>query len=113
MSWDKYWHTTLDDSNPPFFNWFVGGRLNASYNCVDRHLEEHANKAAFIWVSELEHEPDIVLTFQELYVRVNETASLLQSLGLKAGDRVTLHMPMIVELPITMLACAPARSDPL
>lgn len=106
LSWDKYWHTTLDDSNPPFFNWFVGGRLNASYNCVDRHLEEHANKAAFIWVSELEDEPDIVLTFQELYVRVNETASLLQSLGLKAGDRVTLHMPMIVELPITMLACA-------
>ena len=106
LSWDKYWHTTLDDSNPPFFDWFVGGRLNASYNCVDRHLEEHANKAAFIWVSELEHEPDIVLTFQELYVRVNETASLLQSLGLKAGDRVTLHMPMIVELPITMLACA-------
>ena len=106
LSWDKYWHTTLDDSNPPFFNWFVGGRLNASYNCVDRHLEEYANKAAFIWVSELEHEPDIVLTFQELYVRVNETASLLQSLGLKAGDRVTLHMPMIVELPITMLACA-------
>lgn len=106
LSWDKYWHTTLDDSNPPFFNWFVGGRLNASYNCVDRHLEEHANKAAFIWVSELEEEPDIVLTFRELYVRVNETASLLQSLGLKAGDRVTLHMPMIVELPITMLACA-------
>ena len=106
LSWDKYWHTTLDDSNPPFFNWFVGGRLNASFNCVDRHLEEHANKAAFIWVSELEHEPDIVLTFQELYIRVNETASLLQSLGLKAGDRVTLHMPMIVELPITMLACA-------
>ena len=106
LSWDKYWHTTLDDSNPPFFNWFVGGRLNASYNCVDRHLEEHANKAAFIWVSELEDEPDIVLTFRELYVRVNETASLLQSLGLKAGDRVTLHMPMIVELPITMLACA-------
>ena len=106
LTWDKYWHTTLDDSNPPFFNWFVGGRLNASYNCVDRHLKRYRNKAAFIWVSELEDEPDIVLTYQELYVRVNETASMLQSLGLKAGDRVTLHMPMIVELPITMLACA-------
>lgn len=106
LAWDKYWHTTLDDSNPPFFNWFVGGRLNASYNCVDRHLQRYRNKAAFIWVSELEHEPDIVLTYQELYVRVNETAAMLQSLGLKAGDRVTLHMPMIVELPITMLACA-------
>ena len=106
LTWDKYWHTTLDESNPPFWNWFVGGKLNASYNCVDRHLEKYANKAAFIWVSEIEDEPDIVLTYQELYIRVNETASLLQSLGLKAGDRVTLHMPMIVELPITMLACA-------
>ncbi len=106
LTWDEYWHTTLDESNPPFWNWFVGGKLNASYNCVDRHLEKYANKAAFIWVSELEDEPDIVLTYRELYIRVNETASLLQSLGLKAGDRVTLHMPMIVELAITMLACA-------
>jgi len=106
LTWDEYWHTTLDESNPPFWNWFVGGKLNASYNCVDRHLEKYANKAAFIWVSEIEDEPDVVLTYQELYIRVNETASLLQSLGLKAGDRVTLHMPMIVELPITMLACA-------
>ena len=46
LSWDKYWHTTLDTSNPPFWKWFSGGKLNASYNCVDRHLEEHKNKAA-------------------------------------------------------------------
>ena len=107
LTWDKYWHTTLDTSDPPFWKWFVGGRLNASYNCVDRHLEEHKNKAAFIWVSELEDEEDRVITYQELYVRVNEFAALLRDFaGLKAGDRVTLHMPMMPELPVTMLACA-------
>ena len=52
LTWDKYWHTTLDTSNPPFWKWYVGGRLNVSYNCVDRHLAEHRNKAAFIWVPE-------------------------------------------------------------
>lgn len=106
LSWDQYWHTTLDTSNPPFWNWYVGGMLNVSYNCVDRHLKEHKNKAAFIWVSELEEEADRVTTYQDLYVQVNEFASVLRSLGLKAGDRVTLHMPMVPELPVTMLACA-------
>ena len=66
LSWDKYWHTTLDSSNPPFWKWWVGGRLNASYNCVDRHLEQHRNKAAFIWVSEEEDELDRVVTYQDL-----------------------------------------------
>ena len=107
LSWDKYWHTTLDTSNPPFWNWFAGGRLNASYNCVDRHLAEARNKAAFIWVAEPEDEADRVITYQDLYVRVNEFAALLQDFcGLKAGDRVTFHMPMIPELPVAMLACA-------
>src|SRR5919201_1990182 len=54
LSWDQYWHTTLDTSNPPFWKWFVGGRLNASYNCVDRHLAKSRNKAALIWVPEPE-----------------------------------------------------------
>src|ERR1700674_3504971 len=52
LTWDKYWHTTLDSSNAPFWKWFVGGRLNASYNCVDRHLAKYRDKAAFIWVPE-------------------------------------------------------------
>jgi len=107
LTWDKYWHTTLDTSNPPFWKWFVGGRLNASYNCVDRHLAKYRNKAAFIWVPEPESAQTLVMTYQELYERVNEFAALLRDFcGLKQGDRVTLHMPMVLELPIAMLACA-------
>ena len=107
LTWDKYWHTTLDTSNAPFWRWFAGGRLNVSFNCVDRHLEEYRNKAALIWVSEREDEADQVITYQELYVRVNEFASLLRDwAGVKTGDRVTFHMPMTPELPVAMLACA-------
>ncbi|MGA8295919.1 MAG: AMP-binding protein, partial [Acidimicrobiales bacterium] len=107
LSWDEYWHTTLDTSKPPFWKWFVGGRLNASYNCVDRHLQEDRNKAAILWVPEPEDAPTQAITYQELYRRVNEMAALLRGFcDLKTGDRVTLHMPMVPELPIVMLACA-------
>jgi acetyl-CoA synthetase len=107
LSWDHYWHTTLDTSDPPFWKWFVGGRLNACYNCVDRHLANDRNKAALIWVPEPEDAPHVAITYQELYRRVNEFAALLRDFcGLKAGDRVTLHMPMVPELPVVMLACA-------
>ncbi len=107
LSWDQYWHTTLDTNDPPFWKWFVGGKLNASYNCVDRHLAAYKNKAALIFVPEPEDEPHAAVTYQELYVRVNEVAALLRDFaGLRAGDRVTLHLPMTPELPVTMLACA-------
>jgi acetyl-CoA synthetase len=107
LHWDQYWHTTLDTNDPPFWKWFVGGKLNASYNCVDRHLEKYKNKAALIFVPEPEGDPIVPVTYRELYVRVNEMAALLRDFcGLKAGDRVTIHMPMVPELPITMLACA-------
>ena len=107
LDWDRKWDRIFDASNPPFWRWFVGGRINASYNCVDRHLAKHKNKTALHFVPEPEHEAIQHITYQELYVRVNEFAALLRDFcGLKAGDRVTLHMPMVAELPITMLACA-------
>jgi acetyl-CoA synthetase len=74
---------------------------------VDRHLAASANKAALIWVPEPEAEPHLAITYRDLYHRVNEFAALLRDFcGLQAGDRVTLHMPMVPELPVTMLACA-------
>ena len=107
LTWDKYWHTTLDTSNAPFWKWFVGGRLNASYNCVDRHLAKYRNKAAFIWVPEPEDQVTQAITYQELYKRVNEFAAVLRDFcGLKQGDRVTFHLPMVPDLPVSMLACA-------
>ena len=107
LSWSKPYDTVLDTSNPPFWKWFTGGELNASHNCVDRHLGQYRNKAAFIFVPEPEDEEPVAMTYQELYVRVNEMAALLRDFaGLKKGDRVTLHLPMTLDLPITMLACA-------
>ncbi|MBU6470821.1 MAG: acetate--CoA ligase, partial [Gammaproteobacteria bacterium] len=107
LSWYQPWKKTLDTSHPPFWKWFVGGELNACYNCVDRHLPKHRNKTAIHFVPEPENEFIQHITYQELWVRVNEFAALLRDFcGLKKGDRATLHLPMTAELPITMLACA-------
>ena len=107
LDWYEYWHTILDTSDAPCWKWFAGGKINASYNCVDRHLGQNRNKTAIHFVPELEEEKVEHISYQELYLRVNEMAALLRDFaGLKKGDRVTLHLPMTAELPITMLACA-------
>ena len=107
LTWDAPWETTLDTSNPPFWKWFVGGKLNASYNCVDRHAEASPDKTAIIFVPELESDAHLEISYSQLHRQVNEFAAVLRDwLGLKAGDRVTLHMPMVPELAVTMLACA-------
>jgi acetyl-CoA synthetase len=107
LDWYEYWDEILDTSDAPCFKWFKGGKINASYNCVDRHLPKYRNKTAIHFVPELETDKVEHITYQELYVRVNEMAALLRDFaGLKRGDRVTLHLPMTAELPITMLACA-------
>ncbi len=104
LHWFRRWDKVLDWKEP-HAQWFVGGKINASYNCIDRHLEgPRKNKAAIIW----EGEPGDtrVLRYQDLHREVCQFSNVLKKLGVKAGDRVTLYMPMIPELPIAMLACA-------
>src|SRR5579875_976350 len=104
LDWDKRWDRVLD-WNPPRVTWFNGGKLNACYNCVDRHTKTwRRNKAALIWEGEPGDER--ILTYQDLYREVNQAAALLKSLGVNKGDRVAIYLPMIPELPIAMLACA-------
>ena len=106
LSWFTPWKKVLD-WKPPFAKWFVGGKLNVSYNCVDRHLEgENAwrrNKAAIIW----EGEPGDTrtITYGELHREICKFANVMKSQGVKKGDRVALYMPMIPELSIAILAC--------
>src|SRR5437870_4233126 len=93
LDWYKKWDTTLDTSNAPFWKWYVGGRINASYNCVDRHLAKYRDKAAFIWIHEPEDQVTQAITYQQLYNRVNELAALLgDSCGLKQDARVTFNL---------------------
>ncbi|HWF37490.1 MAG TPA: acetate--CoA ligase [Candidatus Acidoferrales bacterium] len=90
--------------NLPHAKWFVGGKLNVSYNCLDRHLQENGNKPALLW--EAEDGAKLELTYAELHQRVCRMANALESIGVKAGDAVTIYLPMIPELTIAMLACA-------
>ena len=104
ISWDTEPTQVLDDSNPPFFKWFADGELNLSYNCVDRHLEDHGDQVAYHWVGE--PGDTRTLTYSDLHAEVGRFANGLKSLGLSKGDRVAIYMGMIPELPIAMLACA-------
>ena len=104
LEWSKPWTRVLE-WQPPYAKWFVGGTLNASVNCLDRHIRgPRRNKAAFVW----EGEPGDrrTLTYWDLYREVNQFANVLKSLGVTRGDRVALYMPLIPELAIAMLACA-------
>lgn len=104
LHWFKPWDKVLEWDYPRAW-WFSGGLLNVSYNCLDRHQNSwRRNKAALIW----EGEPGdyCALTYRDLYREVNKLAGVLRSLGIKRGDRVTIYLPMIPELPISMLACA-------
>ena len=104
ITWFEDFKQTLDSSNAPFYKWFVGGKLNVSYQCIDRHLESKKNKAAIIW--EGDRGEKRIITYLELFKEVNRFANLLKSLGVKKGDRVIIYMPMIPEAAFAMLACA-------
>ncbi|WP_254272362.1 acetate--CoA ligase [Haloarcula marina] len=106
LDWDDEYDTVLDDSNPPFYEWFTGGSLNASANCLDRHLDERGDEAAIEWVGEPTDEDDITYTYEDLHREVNEFAAALREQGVGEDDVVTMYMPMIPQLPIAMLACA-------
>jgi acetyl-CoA synthetase len=104
LAWFKEWEQVLD-WNPPFARWFLGGKLNAAYNCLDRHVtSEKKNQAAIIW--EGEDGKSVTITYNQLFHRVNQLANAFKKLGIKKGDRITIYLPMVPELVISMLACA-------
>ena len=106
LSWDTPFDEVLDWSEAPFAKWFVGGKLNVAYNCVDRHVEAgNGDRVAILW----EGEPvgdSRTLTYAELLAEVCKAANALTELGLVAGDRVAIYMPMVPEAIVAMLACA-------
>jgi len=103
LLWFSTWQKTLDWS-PPFAKWFVGGKINASYNALDVHQNSKYDKPAILW--EGENGDSRTLTYGDLFIEVQKFANVLKSLGVKKGDRVTIYLPMVPELPIAMLACA-------
>jgi len=105
LDWETPWHTVLDWSNKPFSQWFVGGRLNASYNCIDRHvLAGNGERVAFYWRGEEGEER--ALTYNWLHTQVQRAANALTDLGVEPGDVVGIFLPMIPEVIVAMLACA-------
>jgi len=107
LNWYKRWDKVLEyDFEKPEVKWFINGKLNVSYNCLDRHLNSwRSNKVALIWQGE-PLEENRIFTYQQLHYHVNKFANVLKKFGVKKGDRVSIYLPMIPELPIAMLACA-------
>jgi acetyl-CoA synthetase len=106
LTWDTKWEKVLDWDDAPFAKWFVGGKINAAYNCVDRHVEAgKGDKIAYHWVGEPEDDTRDI-TYAELKDEVCRAANALLELGVESGDRVAIYMPMIPETVIAMLACA-------
>jgi len=106
LEWNQTWDRVLDWDDPPFAKWFAGGKLNAAYNCVDRHVEAgNGDKVAFHWVGEPEDDTRTI-TYAEMKDEVCRAANALIDLGVKTGDRVAIYMPMIPEAVVAMLACA-------
>jgi len=105
IDWYKKWDKALDDSNPPFYKWFQGGILNITYNALDRHVKTpKKNTLAYIWEGELGEIK--TYSYYQLYKEVNKLAKVFKEYGLKKGDRVAVYLPVIPELPITLLATA-------
>ena len=104
LEWETDYDEVLVDDDEPFYEWFVGGELNASYNCLDRHLDDRGDELAIQWEGELGETREF--TYEALHREVNEFAAALRELGVEEDDVVTMYMPMIPELPIAMLACA-------
>jgi acetyl-CoA synthetase len=105
LHWFKPWESVLDDSNPPFYQWFVAGKLNVSYNCLDRHVQDgRGGRVAFHWRGENGTERDI--TYAQLLAEVKRFANALKDLGVASGDVVGIYLPMIPEVVFAMLACA-------
>jgi acetyl-CoA synthetase len=105
LEWYQKWERVLDDSQKPFYKWFVGGKVNIVHNCLDRHQTTYRkNKLALIWVGE----PGDVRTYSyfALHREVNQFANVLKAMGIRKGDRITIYMPRIPEIVIAMLACA-------
>ncbi len=104
LEWSEPYERIVDTENAPFYRWFVGGRLNAAENCIDRHLEERKNQVALRW--EGKRGERRTYTYYDLYREVSAVAAALRELGVEEGDVVTIYLPKLPELPITMLACA-------
>jgi acetyl-CoA synthetase len=104
LDWETEHDEVLVDDDEPFYEWFTGGELNASANCLDRHLDSRGDELAIQWEGELGETREY--TYEELHREVNEFAAALRDLGVEEDDVVTMYMPMIPELPVAMLACA-------